>query len=63
MGFWHTGYSEFHEVEGLGNFVPNLLPPKFSCAYYAELFTSIDDLRIHRFEYGSVRGIENKNLV
>ena len=55
MGFWHTGYSEFHEVEGLGTFVPNLLPPQLPCAHCAEVFTSLDDLRKHRFEYHPLR--------
>lgn len=55
MGFWHTGYSEFHEAEGLGNFAPNLLPPQFSCAHCVAVFTSLDDLRKHRFEYHPLR--------
>lgn len=55
MGFWHTGYSEFHEVEGLGTFVPNLLPQQFPCVHCAAVFTSLDDLRKHRFEYHPLR--------
>ena len=55
MGFWHTGYSEFHEAEGLGNFVPNLLPPQFPCVHCVEVFTTLDDLRKHRSEYHPLR--------
>lgn len=55
MGFWHTGYNEFHEAEGLGAFSPCLKPPQLPCAHCAEVFTSLDDLRKHRFEYHPLR--------
>ena len=50
MGFWHTGYIEFHEPVGLGTrgFEPS--PPKFSCPICGEAYLAPDDLIKHRFE-------------
>lgn len=49
MGFWHTGYIEFHEPTGLGDsYVPT--PTVYRCKHCDETFTSSDELRAHRFE-------------
>lgn len=49
MGFWHTGYFEFHEQVGYGEgFLPR--PTVYTCSHCGESFTSNDALRIHRFE-------------
>ena len=50
MGFWHTGYLEFHEPVGLDNLQIESSPPAFPCAYCNNSYPSIDDLRKHRFE-------------
>ena len=55
MGFWHTGYMEFHEPDGLGDFRFELLPPAFRCAHCDKTYFSIDELRIHRFESHPLR--------
>ncbi|MBX7136197.1 MAG: hypothetical protein K1X67_26300 [Fimbriimonadaceae bacterium] len=51
MGFWHTGYLEFHEPaeeSPLVAWVPR--PPKFPCPICGLVFSSEPDLRIHTFE-------------
>lgn len=49
MGFWHTGYMEFHEPTGTDwVFVPT--PIRFPCQLCNKSFSSMDDLRRHRFE-------------
>ena len=54
MGFWHTGYSEFHEPVGLDpKFKPT--PKRFLCAQCSESYPSPDELRKHRFEAHSLR--------
>ena len=49
MGFWHTGYFEFHEPTGLGLSVPRQ-PPLFICDRCDESFSSADARGDHRFE-------------
>jgi hypothetical protein len=64
MGFWHTGYMEFHEQTGTDwVYVPS--PIRFPCQLCNKSFSSMDDLRRHRFENHKfsrplmfVRGIE-----
>ena len=64
MGFWHTGYMEFHEPAGTDwVYVPT--PIRFPCQLCSKNFSSMDDLRRHRFENHKfsrplmfVRGIE-----
>ena len=64
MGFWHTGYLEFHEPAGTDwTFVPS--PIRYPCQHCKKSFDSMDDLRRHRFESHRfsrplmfVRGIE-----
>lgn len=49
MGFWHTGYSEFHEPAGLDpKFKPQ--PKRFACVKCGKLYSSPDELLSHRFE-------------
>lgn len=51
MGFWHTGYMEFHEPVGLDpdwSWESSL--PSFPCTHCGEIFASVEQLRIHRFE-------------
>ena len=55
MGFWHTGYMDFHEPDGLGDFRFEPLPPAFRCAHCDTICSSIDELRIHRFESHPLR--------
>lgn len=51
MGFWHTGYMEFHEPVGLGDLeVAERLVVVYHCDQCDESFPSPEALRIHRFE-------------
>ena len=49
MGFWHTGYLEFHEPLGLD---VGYRPSKVwcSCRHCTSTFDTMEDLRRHRFE-------------
>jgi hypothetical protein len=50
MGFWHTGYEEFHEqTEDIGPF-RQPRPPMFPCPTCGIEFSSERDLRVHTFE-------------
>lgn len=54
MGFWHTGYIEFHEPVGLeGEWTP--IPARFPCSHCTQEFESFDELRKHRFEAHPLR--------
>ncbi len=48
MGFWHTGYIEFHEPVGLGELRAG--PPVYRCSLCQDTFPSSDELRTHRFQ-------------
>jgi hypothetical protein len=49
MGFWHTGYIEFHEPVGLdAMFEP--ASPHYPCVHCDESFATLEELRKHRFE-------------
>lgn len=50
MGFWHTGYMEFHEPVGLGDSLFKPSPPSFRCKLCDDIYHSINELRQHRFE-------------
>ena len=51
MGFWHTGYFEFHEETSEGSSVSTPPPPpEFPCAECGHVFKSPDDLAVHRFD-------------
>jgi hypothetical protein len=65
MGFWHTGYMEFHEDVGFGDNQFRPEPAVYRCKECDAQFDALDALRAHRFEahpYRSplllVRGIE-----
>jgi hypothetical protein len=49
MGFWHTGYMEFHEPTGIGDL---FRPAKivYVCPHCPSSFEDADSLRRHRFE-------------
>ncbi len=55
MGFWHTGYMEFHEPVGLGEFRFSPSPLRFPCKHCDEICSSLDELRKHRFESHPLR--------
>jgi hypothetical protein len=51
MGFWHTGYIEFHQPAGLEDFVYRPPPPtRYACEHCPQHFSDIEALRRHRFE-------------
>jgi hypothetical protein len=51
MGFWHTGYMEFHEPTGEGaDTLSESRPPTFPCPTCGVDFLSERDLRVHTFE-------------
>ena len=50
VGFWHTGYMEFHEPVGLGELLASPSAPEFRCEQCGESFPTFDQLRSHRFE-------------
>lgn len=54
MGFWHTGYMDFHEPTGLDRTWVTA-PPQYPCAQCDATFQSLDDLRHHRFEAHPLR--------
>lgn len=56
MGFWHTGYAEFHEPTGLDDYVYQRSPPvRYSCAHCDKTYAKIESLRKHRFEKHPIR--------
>lgn len=49
MGFWHTGYIEFHEPSGLDDiFEPG--PILYYCRHCDKALGTPEELRVHRFE-------------
>jgi len=51
MGFWHTGFMDFHEPVGLDGYVLEPLSTRvFACGQCDEVFNSVEMLRSHRFE-------------
>lgn len=56
MGFWHTGYAEFHEPMGLGDYIYTPAPPtRYVCEQCAQDFADLEALRRHRFEQHPLR--------
>lgn len=49
MGFWHTGYIEFHEPSGL-DFEWTPRPTRYFCQHCEASFETEAELRRHRFE-------------
>ena len=51
MGFWHTGYMEFHEPDEPRVWVRRQpKPPIFRCSRCDRVFASRDDLAVHEFD-------------
>lgn len=52
MGFWHTGYMEFHEPTGMDSVGPPSppKPPEFPCTECGLVFSSDRARRAHRFD-------------
>lgn len=50
MGFWHTGYMEFHEPVGIDELTGPAAAPEYRCEQCGALFPSFERLRQHRFE-------------
>ena len=49
MGFWHTGYIDFHQPSGLDPpFVP--LPLTYQCSICQGVFSTLELYEKHRFE-------------
>jgi hypothetical protein len=58
VGFWHTGYMEFHEPVGLGELIAIPSIPVYRCDQCGQTFRSNEQLRLHRFEeHPSVRPV------
>lgn len=55
MGFWHTGYAEFHEATGFGDWTGPDLTMRFDCERCSARFDSLEALRKHRFEAHPLR--------
>jgi hypothetical protein len=56
MGFWQTGYAEFHEPAGFGEDVFTPSPPRrFYCEQCSQHFGDLENLRRHRFESHPLR--------
>ena len=56
MGFWHTGYAEFHEPTGLDGFAYQAPPSvRYVCEHCEQYYFELDDLRRHRFEQHPLR--------
>ena len=55
MGFWQTGYMEFHEPVGLDGFEYSPSPPTYPCSHCERVFATADELRQHRFEAHPLR--------
>lgn len=49
MGFWHTGYIEFHEESGVEPW-QSPAPIRYPCPLCDAVFEAPDELRQHRFE-------------
>ena len=56
MGFWHTGYGDFHQPTGLDDDVYIPPPPlRYFCEHCSASFSGLDELRRHRFEKHPLR--------
>lgn len=57
MGFWHTGYMEFHEPTGGEGWArpAKPTPPTYPCRRCGLVFSSEQDLRVHAFGGHSIR--------
>ena len=50
MGFWHTGYIEFHEEVGLKGYEFRPNTREYPCASCAKVFATAEELQTHRLE-------------
>ena len=50
MGFWQTGYGEFHEEVGLEGYEFETRTPEYPCEACGEIFATTDELKTHRLE-------------
>lgn len=57
MGFWHTGYMEFHEPTGGEGWArpAKPTPPAYPCRRCGLIFSSEQDLHVHAFGGHSIR--------
>ena len=57
MGFWHTGYMEFHEPTGGEGWArpAKPAPPTYPCPWCGLVFSSEQDQRVHAFGGHSIR--------
>ena len=55
MGFWQTGYMEFHEPVGLDGFEYAPIPPTYPCRHCDRVYATADELRQHRYEAHPLR--------
>lgn len=56
MGFWHTGYMEFHEPTGMSEgWTPEPKAPEFPCPDCELVFATERDQRAHRFDGHSTK--------
>lgn len=57
MGFWHTGYMEFHDLTGEGSGRSTYVPPvpRFACPECDLVFSSERDHRAHTFDGHATR--------
>ena len=51
MGFWQTGYGEFHEEVGLKGYEFGTSTPEYPCGACGEIFATADKLKTHRLEH------------
>ena len=50
MGFWHTGYMEFHEEVGFAGYEFRAKPLEYPCGACGKIFGTADELQTHRLE-------------
>ena len=55
MGFWHTGYMEFHEEVGLEGYEFQPSTQEYPCPMCGKIFATTDELQTHRLERHPLR--------
>ena len=51
MGFWQTGYGEFHEEVGLAGYEFGTITREYPCGACGEIFATVDELATHRLQH------------